>query len=162
MPENGRTLAFICKCKLRVIMTDKGPDYFKALLLALYPCKQPFSVTVRHTRPKTRCGSYYIRRRLIIINDGWGDTKRCTEIAIHEYTHHLHYTEFGKKQRGQAPHGPEFWQIYGQLMSRAKTLGYYEDESVPVIALPKYWPEPSLRQIFKDSLQGIKEWLYAG
>ena len=143
-------------------MTDQDAGYFKNLLLSLYPCKQSFSVTIRHTKPKTRCGSYYHKRCLIIINDGWGDTRRCTEIAIHEYSHHLHFTEFGKKQRKQAPHGPEFWQIYGQLMSRAKALRYYEDEGVPVITLPKYWPEPSLRQIFKDSLQGIREWLHAG
>ena len=143
-------------------MTDKDAGYFKILLLSLYPCKLSFSVSIRHTKPKTRCGSYYIKRRLIIINDGWGDTKRCTEIAIHEYSHHLHYTEFGKKQRKQAPHGPEFWQIYGQLMARAKMMGYYEDEKQPVIDFPPAGPPPSLRRIFRESLRGIKEWLYAG
>ena len=143
-------------------MTDRDADYFKDLLLSLYPCKKPFSVSVKHAKPKTRCGTYYIKRCLITIYDGWGDTKRCTEIAIHEYTHHLHYTEFGKKQRKHAPHGPEFWQIYGQLMARAKMMGYYEDEKQPVIDFPPVGPPPSLRRIFRESLRGIREWLYAG
>ena len=137
-------------------------QYYSKLLLSIYPCKVSFTVGVKNDKPKKRLGTYYPGKKRIIIHTGKRDKYNPVETAIHEYAHHLHYTEFDKAKKKQAPHGKEFWQIYGQLMSRAKALRYYEDEGVPVITLPKYWPEPSLRQIFKDSLQGIREWLHAG
>lgn len=57
--------------------------------------------------------------------------------AIHEYAHHIHYTEFDKGEKKQAPHGREFWQIYGQLMCRAKELGICDDKRAAVIVFPR-------------------------
>ena len=116
-------------------MTDKPASYFTDILLRIYPCKVPFELRILHTKPKERCGSYWPHNRHILINDKFLilDTKRCTEVAIHEYAHHLHHTEFGKEEKKQKTHGPEFWQIYGQLIWRAKQLGLYEDATNPVI-----------------------------
>ena len=90
-------------------MTDKPGSYFSELLLALYPCRQSFDLKIIHSKPKGHCGLYKPVSESIRINDGWGDTHRCIEIAIHEYAHHLHYTEFGKEEMKQRPHGREFW-----------------------------------------------------
>ena len=45
-------------------------------------------------------------------------------------------TEFGKEERHQAPHGPEFWMIYGQLMNRAKALGLFTSPVLPILEIP--------------------------
>lgn len=101
-------------------------DYYKDLLRKIYPCKVPFDLVLVHTKPKTRMGSYNPRTRMIRINDGWGDTMHSTETAIHEYAHHIHFTEKGKTKRKEEPHGRQFWQIYGQLMFIAKKKGFYD------------------------------------
>lgn len=113
-------------------MTDKPESYFTQKLLDIYPCKKPFHLKIIHSKPKSHCGFYTAARAAIRINDGWGDTHKCLEIAIHEYAHHLHHTEFDKEEKKQKPHGREFWQIYGQLMAQAKKkLGY--EENAPVL-----------------------------
>lgn len=112
---------------------DKDAQYYNDLLLSLYDCKVPFKVEVLHTKPRTRMGLYVPKSRKIRIYDGWSIVHNCDETAIHEYAHHIHFTEFSKNKRKQAPHGREFWQIYGQLIWRAKTLGLYQEEFQPVI-----------------------------
>ena len=102
-------------------------------LLRLYPCKTPFILIVLHKKPKTKMGTYIWAKRRIRVYDGWGDTRVCLETAIHEYAHHLHYTEFGKEKKKQRPHGPEFWQIYGQLMNRAEAIGIDLESFGPVL-----------------------------
>ncbi len=108
------------------VVNDQSGEFFKDFLLQIYPCRYLFDVAVIHTKPKTRMGTYNPRTRVIRINDGWGDTERCMEIAIHEYAHHIHFTEKGKTQRKEDPHGKQFWQIYGQLMFMAKQKGMYD------------------------------------
>ena len=108
-------------------VNDQSGEFFKGFLLQIYPCKYPFDVSVIHTKPKTRMGTYNPRTCRIRINDGWGDTERCKEIAIHEYAHHIHFTEKGKMQRKEDPHGKQFWQIYGQLIYLAKQKGLYDN-----------------------------------
>ena len=105
-------------------VNNQEGEFFKEFLLNIYPCKYSFDVSVIHTKPKTRMGTYNPRTCRIRINDGWGDTERCKEIAIHEYAHHIHFTEKGKTQRKEDPHGKQFWQIYGQLTMIAKQKGY--------------------------------------
>ena len=78
-------------------------------------------------------GSYSFALHSIRVYDGWGDTRRCLKTAIHEYAHHLHQTEFGKEEKRQRPHGPEFWMIFGQLMKRAKTIGVDVDSYGPIV-----------------------------
>ena len=136
------------------IMNKQPASYFKNLLLLLYPCKVPFTLNVFHTKPKTRCGTYYSHSRRININDGGRETNRCIEIAINEYAHHLHYTEFAKEAKQQDPHGPAFWQIYGQLVGRAKALELYEDANLPIIVFPD--PEDMAKQ-FSANLNKANE-----
>lgn len=107
-------------------VNDQTGEFFKEFLLQIYPCKYPFDVSVIHTKPKTRMGTYNPRTCRIRINDGWGDEELCKEIAIHEYAHHIHFTEKDKTNRKESPHGQEFWQIYGQLMFLAKQKGLYD------------------------------------
>ena len=116
-------------------MTDKPASYITEQLLRIYPCKVPFELRILHTKPKGRCGSYWSHNRHILINDKFIilDTRRCMEVAIHEYAHHLHHTEFGKEEKGEKPHGPEFWMIYGQLMNRAKALGIEVSSAEPIL-----------------------------
>lgn len=99
--------------------------FYKDFLKQIYVCKVPFDVVVVHTKPKTRMGTCNPRSRRIRINDGWGNVHDCKETAIHEYAHHIHYTEKGKTKRKEDPHGKQFWQIYGQLMFLAKQKGLY-------------------------------------
>ena len=99
--------------------------FYKDYLKQIYVCKVPFGVVVVHTKPKIRMGTYNPRSRRIRINDGWGDVHNCKETAIHEYAHHIHFTEKGKTKRKEDPHGKQFWQIYGQLMFLAKQKGLY-------------------------------------
>ena len=114
-------------------MTNQPASFFSETLLRIYPCKIPFSLKVLHKKPKTRMGFYTWSTHEIRIYDGWGDTHVCIDTAIHEYAHHLHQTEFGREQYRQKPHGKQFWQIYGQLMQRAKVLGLYDDPMNPVL-----------------------------
>jgi hypothetical protein len=98
---------------------EQPASYFKQYLLSIYKCKIDFEVFLTHRKPKTRMGTYSPSLKRIRIHDGWGDVDVCKEIAIHEYAHHLHLTEFNRNELGQRPHGHEFWQIYGILMNRA-------------------------------------------
>ena len=123
--------------------TKKDASYYTDLLLRIYPCKVPFEIKIHHTKPKHRVGSYWPHNRHIVINDKpmYMDTQKCMEVAIHEYAHHLHYTEFKKEERRQAPHGQQFWMIYGQLMNRAKALGIYDSPVLPVLEFPDSQPD---------------------
>ena len=122
-------------CEKEKSMTDKPASYFTEQLLRIFPCKVPFVLRILHTKPKGRCGSYWKHNRHILINDKFItlDTRRCMEVAIHEYAHHLHYTEFGKEEKKDKPHGPEFWMIYGQLMNRAIAIGIDVDPFGPIV-----------------------------
>lgn len=115
---------------------ENEAQYYKDLLLTLYPCKVPFSLAVKTDKPKKRLGTYYSGKKRVIIHSGWSSKYDMVETAIHEFAHHIHYTEFDKAKKKQAPHGKEFWQIYGQLMNRAKALGICNDKRATVIDFP--------------------------
>ena len=109
-------------------------DYFKDFLLSVYPCKVPFELMVIDKKPKTRMGVYIFDKRRIRIYAQWGDYYPLKEIAIHEYAHHIHYTEQNKKENEERPHGPQFWEIYGALMCRAVQKGLFKKKRVFDIA----------------------------
>ena len=157
--------------------------YYKELLLAIYPCKVPFTVAVKHDKPRRRLGTYYPNSKRIILHTKWDEKYNPIETAIHEYAHHLHYTEFDKENRKQDPHGEQFWQIYGQLICRAKELGIFEDDRLPILTfpnkdgapggqkviLPEKKPEPefkidsrlpaSIKNAFRDILRQVWRWM---
>ena len=105
-------------------------NYFKNLLLSIYPCKEPFELLVVDKKPKTRLGVYIIDKRRIRIYARWRVASPLEEIAIHEYAHHIHYTEQNKVENQERPHGPQFWEIYGALMCRAVQKGLFKEERV--------------------------------
>lgn len=92
-------------------------QFFIDLLQKIYPCEQPFTLVLTHRRYKTRLGSYNIKNRHIRIHDKDCTFLDCCYIAIHEYAHHLMYTEFdGLEYR---PHGREFVFVNNVLVSLA-------------------------------------------
>lgn len=91
-------------------------QFFIDLLQKIYPCKQPFTLVLTHRRYK-RLGMYNIKNRHIRIHDKDCTFLDCCYIAIHEYAHHLMYTEFdGLEYR---PHWREFVFVYDVLVSIA-------------------------------------------
>lgn len=94
---------------------DPRAPRLKAMLLTLYEPKYDFLLGVTDLRPSTRMGFYntypYYR---ITIHSGWHNN---TEVAIHEFAHHLVCTEVpregGKKMRS---HGREFKTVYSLLI----------------------------------------------
>lgn len=109
-------------------------DYFKDLLLSIYPCKEPFELLVIDKKPKTKSGVYIISKRRIRIYAPWIEAFPLELIAIHEYTHHIHYTEQHKMENKERSHGAQFWEIYGALMCRAVQKGLFREERVSDIA----------------------------
>ena len=170
-------------------MIEKDPTYYHDILMAIYPCRVPFTLAVKDDKPKKRLGTYYSSKKRIIIHIGWGCKYDMVETAIHEYAHHIHYTEFDKGEKKQAPHGREFWQIYGQLMCKAKEMGICDDKRATVIEFPRvkelseennstsgssiseiinrYEPEikvsetlpPNLKKMFKHLFRETYKWL---
>ena len=133
-------------------MASNDPKYYKSLLTTLYPCKVPFTVVIKEDKPKKRLGTYYGKTRRIIIHTGWASKHDPVETAIHEYAHHLHYTEYDKTKKKHAPHGKEYWQIYGQLMNRAKVLGICDYELSPSLLFPESSPQAGLKVNKQTSL----------
>ena len=127
-------------------------QYYSKLLLSIYPCKVSFTVGVKNDKPKKRLGTYYPGKKRIIIHTGKRDKYNPVETAIHEYAHHLHYTEFDKAKKKQAPHGKEFWQIYGQLMNRAKVMGICEPQRGIVLNFPPQNSNYSFKDLFREIL----------
>ena len=109
-------------------------DFFKEFLLSIYSCKVPFELLVIDKKPKTKMGVYIIDKRRIRIYAQWRVAAPLKEIAIHEYAHHIHYTEQNKVENGEKPHGKQFWEIYGALMCRAVQKGLFKRERVSNIA----------------------------
>ena len=131
------------KRKTDMPMTQEE-QYYHNLLSSIYPCKVPFTICVKNDKPKTRLGTYWPSRKHILIHTGRRDKYDPVETAIHEYAHHIHYTEFNKEKNKQAPHGKEFWQIYGQLMNRANEMGLCKPERGVVLIFPKLDNKASL------------------
>lgn len=108
--------------------------YLKNLLLRIYSCKVPFELLVIDKKPKTKAGVYIVDKQRIRIYSRWRYSTPLEKIAIHEYAHHIHCTEQEKCKYGERPHGKEFWEIYGALMSMAVQKGLYMEERVKDIA----------------------------
>ena len=92
-------------------------QFFIDLLQKIYPCKQPFTLVLTHHRYKRSLGTYNTKNRHIRIHDKDCTFLDCCYTAIHEYAHHLMYTEFDGLER--RPHGREFVFVYDVLVSIA-------------------------------------------
>ena len=99
--------------------TTKVATQLKWMLLKIYRPQVAFDLRVTMQRPKSRMCYYVPAKRSITIHGGWGDVHSLEEIAIHEYAHHIHFTEHRRSRKKHAPHGHNFWRIYSALMANA-------------------------------------------
>lgn len=118
-------------------MATHNSSYYKHFLLSIYKCKEDFELVLTHKKPKTTMGTYTPHLKRIRIHDGWGGEEICKEIAIHEFAHHLNYTEGQQRELGNKPHGHEFWKIYGMLMAKAAEKGLYLDKVMVAFRNPQ-------------------------
>lgn len=110
--------------------TTKVATQLKWMLLKIYRPQVAFELRVTMQRPKSRMGYYAPAKRSITIHGGWGDVHSLEEIAIHEYAHHIHFTEHRRSGKKDAPHGQNFWRIYSALMAKAIEKGVYNDNYI--------------------------------
>ena len=115
--------------------TTKVATQLKWMLLKIYRPQVAFELRVTTNRPKSRMGYYVPAKRSITIHSGWGDVHSLEEIAIHEYAHHIHFTEHRRSGKKDAPHGQSFWRIYSALMAKAIENGIYNDNYIDKIIL---------------------------
>lgn len=113
--------------------TTKVASQLKWMLLKIYRPQVAFELRVTMQRPKSRMGYYVPTKRSITIHGGWGDVHPLEEIAIHEYAHHIHFTEHRRSGKKDAPHGQNFWRIYSALMAKAIEKGLYNDKYIDKI-----------------------------
>ena len=115
--------------------TTKVATQLKWMLLKIYRPQVAFELRVTMQRPKSRMGYYAPAKRSITIHGGWGDVHLLEEIAIHEYAHHIHFTEHRPSGKKDTPHGQNFWRIYSALMAKAIEKGLYNDKYIDKIIL---------------------------
>ena len=113
--------------------TTKVATQLKWMLLKIYRPQVAFELRVTMHRPKSRMGYYMPAKRSITIHGGWGDVLSLKEIAIHEYAHHIHFTEHRRSGKKDALHGPNYWRIYSALMAKAIEKGLYGDNYIDKI-----------------------------
>ena len=113
--------------------TTKVATQLKWMLLKIYRPQVAFELRVTMQRPKSRMGYYVPAKRSITIHGGWGDVHSLEEIAIHEYAHHIHFTEHRRSGKKDTPHGQNFWRIYSALMAKAIEKGLYNDNYIDKI-----------------------------
>ena len=113
--------------------TTKVATQLKWMLLKIYRPQVAFELRVTEQRPKSRMGYYVPAKRIITIHGGWGDVHSLEEIAIHEYAHHVHFTEHRRSGKKDTPHGPNFWRIYSALVAKAIEKGLYNDNYIDKI-----------------------------
>lgn len=100
-------------------------DQVKEKLVQLKKTKADFTVTFTGKSSKKANGLYYPDRQEIIIhNANFSNENNLMYTAIHEYAHHVHFTESSLPVSKRA-HTTEFWSIFHKLLARAEHLGIY-------------------------------------
>ena len=128
--------AKLCKRPYRPIdSTTKVATQLKWMLLKIYRPQVAFELRVTTNRPKSHMGYYVPAKRSLTIHGGWGDVHSLEEIAIHEYAHHIQFTEHRRSGKKDAPHGQNFWRIYSALVAKAIENGIYNDNYIDKIIL---------------------------
>ena len=109
--------------------SDMTSEKLKAILIDIYRPKADFSIVLTDRKYKRRLGTYYPDRHRIYVHGGWGDDIMSLTTAIHEYAHHIHFTE---RSSGvyEKSHGQEFYLIHRALLAIAETKGYLTRGSV--------------------------------
>ena len=104
-------------------------EKLKAILLDIYQPKVYFSIVLTDRKYKQRLGTYYPDRHLIYVHGGWGDDIMNITTAIHEYAHHIHFTE---RSSGvyEKSHEHVFQLINEALLTIAESKGYLGRSSI--------------------------------
>ncbi len=108
---------------------DMTSEKLKAILLDIYQPKVDFSIVLTDRKYRRRLGTYYPVRHLIYVHGGWGDDIMNIGTAIHEYAHHIHFTERSSRAFEKS-HGYEFRLIHKALLSIAESKGYLGRSSI--------------------------------
>ena len=101
----------------------------KAILIDIYRPKADFSIVLTDRKYRRRLGTYYPDRHLIYVHGGWGDDIMSITTAIHEYAHHIHFTERSSVAYEKS-HGLEFQLIQKALLATAESKGYLGRSSI--------------------------------
>ncbi len=117
------------------------PQYFKTYLNRIYRCAEDYELQITSKTPKTRAGYYcFNKKRIVIHYVGTCNIDPLHQIAIHELAHHIHFTEFGKRKKGDRTHGKEFHTILNTLLVFAAEKNIYT---------PNPWQRIELRELIK-------------
>ena len=108
---------------------DMTSEKLKAILLDIYQPKVDFSIVLTDRKYRRRLGTSYPVRHLIYVHGGSGDDIMNIGTAIHEYAHHIHFTE---RSSGafEKSHGYEFRLIHKALLAIAESKGYLGRSSI--------------------------------
>jgi len=100
-------------------------DEVKAKLLLLEPEAPEFTLLFTGKESRKVNGLYKPETREILIhNRNFQDTNSLVYTAIHEFSHHLHFSRTGAPISGRS-HTAAFWSLFHTLLSKAETMGVY-------------------------------------
>ncbi len=121
-------------------------------LLLLHRPEQDFELAFTNRNYRTVGGCYNPRNRRIYVNNNHASLSRWMEVAIHEFAHHIHYTEGELLRRDPAPHGATFHRINDALRQQASAMGLTGRSS----ALRRLRKEVNARlAAFEEALQAL-------
>jgi hypothetical protein len=100
-------------------------EQIKEQLLHIRPSDQPFSVVLSGKASKKVNGLYKSDSREIVLhNKNFQNDNELMHTAIHEYAHHLQFTDSPLPVSSRA-HTVHFWSLFHGLLSDAEKLGMY-------------------------------------
>lgn len=103
-------------------------DQIKDLLLQIKPTEEFFSVVFSGKSSKKVDGLYKPEEREILIhNQNMNNDNQLIYTAIHEYTHHLHFTEDPTGGVSARAHSTRFWSLFHELLRLAEEKGIYQN-----------------------------------
>ncbi len=100
-------------------------DKVKEILLELKSCTEEFSV-VFTGKESTKVDGLYNREtcEILIHNRNFKDDNSLIYTAVHEYAHHIQFTEIDPDRNSRA-HTVSFWNTFHSLLDAAETNGHY-------------------------------------
>ncbi len=102
----------------------------KELLLQLHKPVHPFTLNLTNRVYPGLLGTYAPGRRHICVHGGRGDFRLWLKVAIHEYAHHIHFTENGLRRLDREDHGKTFQRLNNALLALAHKKGLFGRSSL--------------------------------
>ncbi len=102
-------------------------DQVKELLVSLDNRTPDFSVIFTGKESKRIDGLYKPKSREILINNrNFRDENQLIYTAIHEFSHHIHFTRYPGEFKRRS-HTNHFWSIFHELLDQAESRGLYSN-----------------------------------